>query len=636
MRQPMSQRLDAAPGSSLAQIKVQQLARDEDEKARVKRVKGAIVLIEQFLMDQGYVQALQALQQESTISLSRYSVADNIDLVSVIAEYEQFYEFKFARKVRLFRAREETDGGVVPSVSDGAEQMLLRKRNTRSSHGGSYFDSTLKQRSSGSSLTHLSTVVSSSLPHLPTSASSTNHDRSSESGSGIAQTVDKSALASSLSKSSGGLRKVPKAPTKPPGKAERASAANGGGDGGDVALDLNIDGHRIAVAQPNACADRFASAAGTTAADRFCGRAMKPLPRYPTSELNDLASTILREIVDVNPSVHWSDIAELESAKHLLKEAVVMPVKYPELFEGIVRPWKGILLFGPPGTGKTLLAKAVATECGTTFFNISASSVVSKWRGDSEKLVRMLFDLAMHYAPSTIFIDEIDSLMSARSMEGEHEGSRRMKTELLTQMDGLLKRRGGEIVFVLAATNVPWDLDTAMLRRLEKRILVTLPTAHARATMFRQLLSRRHGNRNNNNNNTNVGSSSTASTTSGNTQVVPQHDAGQKDNKAGVMCADAPLDWSACAAMTEGMSGADIDVIAREAMMRPIRSMIVQLEAANEAGRMDGLAQTHVGQTCVTMEDIRASIACTRSTVQTSDLRRYEVWAEQYASGLSS
>ena len=167
--------------------------------------------------------------------------------------------------------------------------------------------------------------------------------------------------------------------------------------------------------------------------------------------------------------VSWDDIAELHECKRLLKEAVVMPLKYPQLFTGLLSGWNGVLLYGPPGTGKTMLAKAVATQCKTTFFNISASSMVSKWRGESEKLVRVLFDLAEYHAPSTIFIDEIDSIMGQRE-SGEHEASRRMKTELLIQMDGLAKRKNSQ-VFVLAASNLPWELDLAMLRRLDKRCL---------------------------------------------------------------------------------------------------------------------------------------------------------------------
>ena len=122
---------------------------------------------------------------------------------------------------------------------------------------------------------------------------------------------------------------------------------------------------------------------------------MPPLPSFGVPELDELAATIRRDIFVDDPRVPWDAVAGLDNAKRLLKEAVVMPVRYPNLFVGLLAPWRGILLYGPPGTGKTMLAKAVATECQTTFFNVSASTVISKWRGDSEKLVRVLFDLAL-------------------------------------------------------------------------------------------------------------------------------------------------------------------------------------------------------------------------------------------------
>ena len=182
----------------------------------------------------------------------------------------------------------------------------------------------------------------------------------------------------------------------------------------------------------------------------------------------------------------WNDVVGLDNAKQALEEAVILPTVRADLFQGLRAPARGILLYGPPGNGKTLLAKAVATRAACTFFSISASSLTSKWLGEGEKLVRALFSLAREKQPSLIFMDEIDSILSARS-SSEHDASRRLKTEFLVQFDGVAS--GGDRMIVLAATNRPQDLDEAVRRRLVKRIYVPLPETRARLHLISHLLT---------------------------------------------------------------------------------------------------------------------------------------------------
>jgi len=161
--------------------------------------------------------------------------------------------------------------------------------------------------------------------------------------------------------------------------------------------------------------------------------------------------------------VKFADIAGLETAKQIVYESLVYPSRRPDIFTGLRAPTKGILLYGPPGNGKTMVARAIACEAGFKFYNFSAGTLLSKFVGESEKLVKALFSMARMTQPSVIFIDEIDSILSQRS-SGEQDHVRKVKNEFLIQFEGVASS-GEDWVFVVAATNRPYDLDSAVLRR---------------------------------------------------------------------------------------------------------------------------------------------------------------------------
>lgn len=174
-------------------------------------------------------------------------------------------------------------------------------------------------------------------------------------------------------------------------------------------------------------------------------------------------------------SVTWDDIGGLDRVKRLLMETVVIAgLQKP----ASIKPWKGVLLFGPPGTGKTLLASAAAGSLNATFFDVKSESVLSKYFGESSKLISALYDSARNHAPSIVFMDEFDSLSQSRG-EGSTEATRKVLSSLLTNLDGLQDKKSDKLILTLAATNTPWDLDTASLSRFPRRIYVTLPDERA-------------------------------------------------------------------------------------------------------------------------------------------------------------
>ena len=287
-----------------------------------------------------------------------------------------------------------------------------------------------------------------------------------------------------------------------------------------------------------------------------------------------LLELIENEILMSNTGVTWDDVAGLDDAKQAVKEAIMLPLTHPELFTGLREPPKGVLFFGPPGTGKTMIAKALATfasSAGCTFFNISASSITSKWVGEGEKLVRALFSLARVKSPSIVFIDEIDSLLTKRG-DNDFEASRRVKTEFLLQFEGVSS--GTERVLILGSTNRPQDLDEAAKRRFTRRIYIPLPDPETRKSLIHILLKKAAHN------------------------VTDQQ-------------IEQIID------MTEGYSCADITSLLRESAMIPLRELTISPDTKPEVRPLS-------------FEDIQKASKRIRPSVSPDSIQQYLDWNNQF------
>uniref|UniRef100_U3DY84 Spastin n=1 Tax=Callithrix jacchus TaxID=9483 RepID=U3DY84_CALJA len=303
-------------------------------------------------------------------------------------------------------------------------------------------------------------------------------------------------------------------------------------------------------------------------------RKKKDLKNFRNVDSN-LANLIMNEIVDNGTAVKFDDIAGQDLAKQALQEIVILPSLRPELFTGLRAPARGLLLFGPPGNGKTMLAKAVAAESNATFFNISAASLTSKYVGEGEKLVRALFAVARELQPSIIFIDEVDSLLCERR-EGEHDASRRLKTEFLIEFDGV-QSAGDDRVLVMGATNRPQELDEAVLRHFIKRVYVSLPNEETRLLLLKNLLCKQ-------------GSPLT-----------------QKE-------------LAQLARMTDGYSGSDLTALAKDAALGPIRELKPEQVKNMSASEMRNIR----------LSDFTESLKKIKRSVSPQTLEAYIRWNKDF------
>lgn len=289
---------------------------------------------------------------------------------------------------------------------------------------------------------------------------------------------------------------------------------------------------------------------------------------------NNLEEAVKEFIVVRKPSVRFEDVIGLDNVKQTLIETIVYPYKRPDLFP---LGWpKGILMYGPPGCGKTLIVAALVNEIDGIFMHVNAANLMSKWLGESEKKVAAIFNYARKVGltkPVIIFLDEADALLGV--YEHEIGGEVRVRNQFLQEMDGLLDKGEKNFVYVIAATNKPWRLDTGFLRRFQKRIYVPAPDLQARRQLFEYY------------------------------------------TKPFNLSLD--VDLNKLAELTEGCSASDIRDIVLEAYLRTLRELF-------RSGDVEGKPRP------ISMQDFLEVLKIRKPSISKELLKRYEEWSAMYGS----
>ncbi|TNJ30112.1 P60 katanin [Giardia muris] len=445
--------------TSLAKIKASAAARETHLNKQQDRKRDAVVLILDFLCAEGYTSALANLEAETGISLSKYRVCDNMDLLYVVQQFQEYFSFKFDKEVRIVRK------------STGDTQMKAPPRPVPKPTANSSTDD--GQRTNSRDIAPSARKVKQDQPTKEKEKEKEREKEKPMSKDGKGEFLMINGVKIPYTKKNQETEEtgnvIPQPLPNPSTTATQEDVYNVGYQPVKKAVPVVSDGPRLNLVSNSSLGD---------------------------NGLGALFGVIKAEILTELPQVRFKDIIGLTGAKRILREAVILPRKYPQLFlrgDGIGSlSWKGLLVYGSPGSGKTCLAKALATESRSVFFCVSSATLTSKYHGESEKLVRCLFIMARQYESAVVFFDEVDSILSSRASEGEHEASRRMKSEMLQQIDGLHTSLDEDHkIFVLCATNFPWDIDRAMLRRLEKRVFVELPGLVSRVAMIRSFLGER-------------------------------------------------------------------------------------------------------------------------------------------------